>query len=112
MQVAIDPGILVQPVVNDPLAEVMQNAIIANGIEKVAFNTNCGLELQNTFNHEIKTGKITSQEKSGRCWMFAGLNLFRQKVMEQLQTDDFEFSQNYPMFFDKLEKANFSYNFV
>jgi bleomycin hydrolase len=89
------------------VAEVMKNAIIANGIEKVAFNNSSRIGLQNNFSHEIKTGKITSQEKSGRCWMFAGLNLFRSTIAKQLKTDDFEFSQNYPMFFDKLEKANY-----
>lgn len=88
-------------------AEVLKNAIIANGIESVAFNNASRIGLQNTFSHEIKTGKITSQEKSGRCWMFAGLNLFRPLIVKKLNVDDFEFSQNYPMFFDKLEKANY-----
>ena len=39
--------------------------------------------------------------------MFAGLNLFRQLVSKKLNVEDFEFSQNYMMFFDKLEKANY-----
>ncbi len=89
------------------LAKVMKNAIIANGIETVAFNNNTLIGLQNNFLHEIKSGKVTSQEKSGRCWMFAGLNLFRGKVTQSLNVEDFEFSQNYLMFYDKLEKANY-----
>ncbi len=89
------------------VAEVMKNAIIANGIEKVAFNNSSRIGLQNNFTHEIKSGKVTSQEKSGRCWMFAGLNLFRFPVIKTLNTEDFEFSQNYLMFYDKLEKANY-----
>ena len=91
----------------DTHSDVMKNAIIANGIEAVAFNNSSRIELQNTFSHEIKTGKITSQEKSGRCWMFAGLNLFRPLVIKKLNVEDFEFSQNHLMFFDKLEKANY-----
>jgi len=90
-----------------PLMDVMKSAIIANGIETVAFNHSSRLGLQNNFSNEIKAGKITSQEKSGRCWMFAGLNLFRTIAKNKLQVEDFEFSQNYPMFYDKLEKANF-----
>lgn len=90
-----------------PAANVIRNAIIANGIETVAFNNTSRIGLQNNFSNEIKSGKITSQEKSGRCWMFAGLNLFRRKTADALNVDDFEFSQNYPMFFDKLEKANY-----
>lgn len=108
--VSIDLGSMVENYYKseqDPLAEVMRNAIIANGIEKVAFNTAAKINLQNNFNIEIKSGKITSQEKSGRCWMFAGLNLFRKKITETLNIEDFEFSQNFPMFFDKLEKANY-----
>jgi bleomycin hydrolase len=92
---------------DNALSDVMKNAIIANGIEAVAFNNTSRIELQNNFSHEIKTGKITSQEKSGRCWMFAGLNLFRPQVIKKLNVEDFEFSQNYLMFFDKLEKANY-----
>lgn len=92
---------------NSEMEAVLKNAIIANGIESIAFNNDSRISLQNSFSHEIKSGKITSQEKSGRCWMFAGLNLFRQKVSKKLNIDDFEFSQNYPMFFDKLEKANY-----
>ncbi len=93
--------------IEDTSAEVVKNAIIANGIETVAFNNASRIGLQNNFSDEIKTGKITSQEKSGRCWMFAGLNLFRSSVVKKLNVEDFEFSQNYPMFFDKLEKANY-----
>lgn len=90
-----------------PAANVIKNAIIANGIETVAFNNTSRIGLQNSFSNEIKSGKITSQEKSGRCWMFAGLNLFRRKIAGSLNVEDFEFSQNYPMFFDKFEKANY-----
>lgn len=90
-----------------PLADVMKNAIIANGIERVAFNNTSRIGLQNNFSVEIKTGKVTSQEKSGRCWVFAGLNLFRNRVTDKLDVSEFELSQNYPMFFDKLEKANY-----
>jgi bleomycin hydrolase len=107
---AIDVQLIQNKLKNQPkhsVAEVMKNAIIANGIEKVAFNNTSRIGLQNNFSHEIKSGKVTSQEKSGRCWMFAGLNLFRSNVTKKLNTDDFEFSQNYPMFFDKLEKANY-----
>ncbi len=86
---------------------VLQNAIQENGIEQVCINRSARVSLQNKFSHEIKTGKITSQQKSGRCWMFAGLNLFRNTVSKNLGIDDFEFSQNHTMFYDKLEKANF-----
>ena len=51
--------------------------------------------------------KVTNQEQSGRCWLFAGLNLLRVGVMRKSGLKDFEFSQNYVMFWDKLERANY-----
>src|SRR5258708_22724008 len=51
--------------------------------------------------------KVTNQERSGRCWLFAGLILLRVGVMRKTGLKDFEFSQNYAMFWDKLERANY-----
>ena len=61
---------------------------------------------QRTFSHVVKTPDITNQKQSGRCWMFAGLNVLRVEAMKRLKVDQFEFSQTYLQFFDKLEKAN------
>lgn len=49
---------------------------------------------------------ITAQEQSGRCWLFAALNILREKVAEKCHLEQFELSQNYLSFYDKLEKAN------
>lgn len=86
---------------------VVRNAVMKNGIEKIALNQEALRAHQHSFSTEIKTGKATSQSMSGRCWMFAGLNLFRPQIIEKLNIKDFEFSQNYLMFYDKLEKANY-----
>ncbi|MBQ8971384.1 MAG: C1 family peptidase, partial [Lachnospiraceae bacterium] len=37
---------------------------------------------------------------------FAALNTFRYEIMQNLKLNDFELSQNYLFFYDKLEKAN------
>ena len=50
---------------------------------------------------------ITNQKHSGRCWMFAALNTMRFRIIKKLNLKDFELSQAYTMFFDKLEKANY-----
>lgn len=88
---------------------VIKNAIIKNGINKVAYNNDAANALQHTFSHEVKSGSITNQQRSGRCWIFAGLNTLRKSVADQLNLDDFELSQTYGMFWDKLEKANYFY---
>ncbi|KAJ7045404.1 peptidase C1B, bleomycin hydrolase [Mycena alexandri] len=61
------------------------------------------------FNNQIdfKTGPITSQKSSGRCWLFASTNVMRYDVMRKLKLDDFQLSQSYLFFWDKLSKANF-----
>ncbi|MCH8924062.1 MAG: C1 family peptidase, partial [Planctomycetes bacterium] len=43
----------------------------------------------------------------GRCWMFAGLNLFRVGAMQKMNLKEFQFSQNYAFFWDKFERANY-----
>ncbi|HPS54322.1 MAG TPA: C1 family peptidase, partial [Sedimentisphaerales bacterium] len=59
------------------------------------------------FSKEIdKVGSITNQKNSGRCWLFAGLNTLRPFVIKKHNMKDFEFSQNYLAFWDKMEKAN------
>ncbi|KZO98930.1 peptidase C1B, bleomycin hydrolase [Calocera viscosa TUFC12733] len=56
---------------------------------------------------DFKAGPITSQLASGRCWMFATTNVLRYTIMKKLNLDDFQLSQSYFFFYDKLEKSNF-----
>lgn len=61
------------------------------------------------FNTKISTvpSPITNQRSSGRCWLFAGTNELRINVMKQLNLKEFELSQSYLFFYDKLEKCNY-----
>lgn len=85
----------------------LRNSILNVGIEKTALNHNSKIEMQHTFSIDLHSDKITSQKRSGRCWLFAGLNIMRPKIIKELNLGNFEFSQTYLMFFDKLEKANY-----
>jgi bleomycin hydrolase len=51
--------------------------------------------------------KTTNQKASGRCWGFAALNLMRINLAKKYNLQNFEFSQSYFMFYDKLEKSNY-----
>ena len=86
---------------------IIRNSILNVGLDETALDHKAQTLQQHRFSLELETGKITSQEKSGRCWLFAGLNTLRYKIMKDLELEDFELSQSYPMFFDKLEKANY-----
>ncbi len=92
---------------SNPKSKVLRNAIIKNGIESVALNRDSVVDMRFDFSNEVKTGKITNQKKSGRCWLFSALNLFRHKMEKDLNIKDFQLSQTYMMFRDKLEKANY-----
>lgn len=55
----------------------------------------------------IEGAPITNQKASGRCWLFASGNVLRLPIMEKLELKEFQFSQSYWFFYDKLEKCNF-----
>ena len=64
-------------------------------------------KLPSTFSLEVKTRGITNQMASGRCWLFASMNLMREKIAEKCGLEKFELSGNYFAFYDKFEKINF-----
>ena len=91
----------------NPVYRLAQNAVTRVTIDDVSINR----EIVSSIDHSVSTTlddwKVTNQERSGRCWLFAGLNLLRVGVMRNSGLKDFEFSQNYMMFWDKLERANY-----
>ncbi len=85
-----------------------RNALIKNDLDTISLNWENYSKINHHFSNLIKKElPATDQKASGRCWGFAGLNLMRLKVVENLDLPNFEFSQNYFMFCDKLEKANY-----
>ena len=86
---------------------ILQNALSTSTIEKVISRRRLrALDTKMMFSHEIKTHGITNQKASGRCWMFAGCNLLREEIIRKFDLDEFELSQSYLAFYDKIEKFN------
>ncbi|MGM0603670.1 MAG: aminopeptidase C [Bacillota bacterium] len=85
------------------------NSVIKNGLNDTAANYESIIKMHYDFSEEIEVGKVTNQKKSGRCWIFAALNNIRYSISKKLniKNHDFELSQSYTMFWDKLEKANY-----
>ncbi|XAL99821.1 C1 family peptidase [Phycisphaeraceae bacterium D3-23] len=91
----------------DPRNTLAQNAVTQTTIDDIALNRAVVTSTDHTFSHHLDDWEVTNQKASGRCWLFAGLNLIRQGAMQKMNLKSFEFSQNYAMFWDKLERANY-----
>ncbi len=91
----------------DRANRLARNAVVNAEATTVGLNREAVVDNLLRFSHEIDSGAITHQKRSGRCWAFAALNRMRLDVIEETGLEDFEFSQAYVMFWDKLEKANY-----
>lgn len=85
---------------------IAKNAVTSQGVERVSKVPEAIALMSHSFDIEVRQGKPTNQRQSGRCWIFAALNMMRTSVMDKYNLDNFEFSQAYCLYFDKLEKAN------
>src|ERR1700759_3957025 len=91
----------------NPTYRLAQNAGTRGTVDDVAIDREIVSRVDHSLSTTLDDWKVTNQERSGRCWLFAGLNLLRVGVMRKTGLKDFEFSQNYTMFWDKLERANY-----
>lgn len=94
----------------DPSYRIAQNAVTKVAVQDVALDRAIVTSTDHSMSHHLDDWKVTNQKKSGRCWLFAGLNLVRPGAMSAMNVKDFEFSQNHIMFWDKLERANYFLN--
>ena len=85
-----------------------RNASFRNDLQEISMDWDYFRKIDHSFS-DIVTGEMstTNQKSSGRCWGFAGLNLFRIYLGRKYNLRDFQFSQSYFMFWDKLEKSNY-----
>lgn len=92
---------------NQNANRALLNAVSNNQIKDLALNRERVNLHNNTFNVTTDATGITDQQRTGRCWLFAALNLMRPVVTDSFNLDSFEFSPLYLFFWDKLEKANY-----
>lgn len=93
----------------DPKNRLALSALSANNATSIL--TQRSAVISDTQNFNIKIGlegaPITNQRSSGRCWLFAATNVFRVAIMKRYNLKEFELSQAYLFYWDKLEKANY-----
>ncbi len=83
------------------------NAVSGNALKNLAERRDAISVTDNLFSSKIKAGKATDQKRTGRCWSFSTLNVLRPIIAKKYNMEDFELSQNYMFFWDKMEKSNF-----
>ncbi|KAG7881921.1 hypothetical protein KL935_002126 [Ogataea polymorpha] len=97
----------------DPKNRLALNCFTSHDITEIVAQT-AAINLDNVdlFNVNVKFegAPITNQKSSGRCWLFASTNVFKEFIKAKHQLESFEFSQNYLFFYDKLEKSNWFLN--
>lgn len=90
----------------DEKARVVRNALVKNDIGTISRNFDAERNNPNIFSIDLKTMPVTNQYQSGRCWIFSSMNVLREIIAKKYNMAEFELSQNYIAFYDKLEKAN------
>jgi bleomycin hydrolase len=87
---------------------ISRNAVVSVGSTFATTDSEESKKVNHIFLNSVKdkSTRATNQGMSGRCWIYAGLNMFRHNIIKALNIDNFEFSQTYLFFWDKLERAN------
>ncbi|QSF13758.1 C1 family peptidase [Mycoplasma sp. Mirounga ES2805-ORL] len=86
--------------------KIVENAATKNGVYNSTYNNDVKAFHNNEFSVEVKKAGITDQKNSGRCWIFAALNILKPITLNKLNVEEFEYSEAYVMFWEKMEKAN------
>lgn len=89
-----------------PQTRALRNAISANAIDKLAVNPEARNGFDTHFSNKVPSKGITDQQRSGRCWLFTGLNVLRSQMMATHGMPELKLSHAYNFFYDQLEKSN------
>jgi len=88
---------------------VMQNMLCNLPCNILSESRNVLKQLDYTYSDTLKIKlNPTNQYHSGRCWIFAGLNAMRYKLVANLNIGrDFELSQAHLFYYDRIERCNY-----
>ncbi|AXE37364.1 aminopeptidase C [Acidipropionibacterium virtanenii] len=108
---AVDDDLLATlPTTDDPTLRLALNAVTHSGVDNSALDREKVTGTPKVMSNRLDDWSATSQQKSGRCWLFSSLNLLRSAARTDLGVKDFELSGNYAVFWDKFERANYFLN--
>ncbi|HFR3314923.1 TPA: aminopeptidase C [Streptococcus suis] len=90
----------------NPSLQATENAVSHNGLLKSLETRQSAIDNDYVFSIDLTKDAVSNQKASGRCWMFAALNIFRHKLISDFKLENFELSQAHTFFWDKYEKSN------
>ncbi|KAH7068702.1 peptidase C1B, bleomycin hydrolase [Paraphoma chrysanthemicola] len=93
----------------DPKNRLALAALSSNPANAVLSSRSAAISDTQKFSIKIplEGSPITNQASSGRCWLFASTNVFRVALMKKYKLSEFQLSQAYLFYWDKIEKANY-----
>ena len=87
---------------------VLRHALSASPFDNVFKSNDKAEDTQFVFSIDVETLPVTNQKRSGRCWIFSASNVLREIIAKKCNIKgQFEISQNYIAYYDKLEKFNY-----
>lgn len=94
---------------SNPKLQLARTILSHSDIQTVLTSRSARITDTHVFNNvvDFKTAPVTNQKSSGRCWIFAATNVLRYNIMKSLKLKEFQLSQSYLFFWDKLNKANY-----
>lgn len=93
---------------NSEQNKIIRHALSVSSIDQIANSLDNAKDMDFNFDINIKTLEATNQKRSGRCWIFAALNVLREELAKKVRANVMELSQSYVAFYDKLEKLNYA----
>ena len=93
---------------SDPLNTVTRHALSSTTLDDACKSKDYAEDVDFTFSIDVETLPVTNQKRSGRCWIFSASNILREIIAKKCKIKgQFEISQNYIAYYDKLEKFNY-----
>lgn len=87
---------------------VLRHALSNTSFDEVFKSLDHAEDNNFVFSIDVKTMPVTNQKRSGRCWIFSASNILREIIAKKCNIKgQFEISQNYLAYYDKLEKFNY-----
>ena len=106
---SLNQGQFLNKNINDHNKYALHNHLLS----EVSLSSNYRVNSQHIFSKRVSCrGVATEQKASGRCWLFAALNMLRSSgfIEKHKLPTSFEFSQSYLFFWDKFERINYFIN--